>query len=96
MSYRLSNKAEKDLRNIFRHTVSQFGRLHAEALLSGLEETLIQVSDTPTLAQKVDDIRKSYRRYLYREHAVYFFEKKSFIYVVRVVDQQMKVSLHLG
>ncbi len=96
MTYRLSNKAEQDLRNIYRYTVSNFGQLQAEAYLSGLEETLVQVSDTLTLAQKVDDIRKGYRRYLYQEHAVYFIEKKSFIYVVRVLHQQMKASLHLG
>ena len=96
MSYKLSNKAEQDLRNIYRYTVSNFGQLQAEAYLSGLEETLIQISSTPMLAQKVDDIRTGYRRYLYQEHAVYFIEKKSFIYVVRVLHQQMKVSLHLG
>ena len=48
------------------------------------------------MAQKVDDIRPNYRRYLYQEHAVYFLEKKSFIYMVRVLHQQMNVSLHLG
>ena len=76
--------------------LNNFGQLQAEAYLSGLDETLVQVSNTPTLAQKVDDIRKGYRRYLYQEHAVYFIEKKSFIYVVRVLHQQMKASLHLG
>jgi len=96
MNYRLSNKAEQDLRNIYRYTVSNFGQLQAEAYLSGLEETLVQVCNTPALAHKVDDIRKDYRRYLYQEHVVYFIEKKSFIYVVRVLHQQMKASLHLG
>jgi toxin ParE1/3/4 len=96
MSYGLSNKAEQDLRNIYRHTDTTFGQLQAEAYLCGLEETLIQISSTPTLAQKVDDIRKGYRRYLYREHAVYFTKKKSAIYVVRVLHQKMKASLHIG
>lgn len=96
MSYKLSNKAEQDIRSIYRYTVSNFGQLQAEAYLSGLEETLIQVSNTPKLAQKADDIRKGYRRYLYQEHAVYFIEKNSYIYIVRVLHQQMKVSLHLG
>jgi toxin ParE1/3/4 len=96
VNYRLSNKAEQDLRNIYRYTVSNFGQLQAEAYLSGLEETLVQVSDTPMLAQKVDDIRKGYRRYLYQEHAVCFIEKKPLIYVVRVLHKQMRASLHLG
>lgn len=96
MNYRLSNRAEQDFRNIYRLTASNFGKLQAEAYLSGLEETLVQVSNTTTLAQKIDDIRKGYRRYLYQEHAVYFIEKKSFIYVMRVLHRQMKASIHLG
>ena len=96
MSYKLSNKAERDLRLIYQYTRLNFGDQQAATYLIGLEETLEQVTETPTMAQKVDDIRPNYRRYLYQEHAIYFIEKKSFIYVVRVLHQQMNVSLHFG
>lgn len=95
MSYILSNKAEEDLRGIFRYSKLNFGEAQAVAYLTGLEECLNDIAKNPAMAQNIDDIRPNYKRYLYQEHAVYFVEKKSFIYVVRVLHQQMKASLHL-
>ena len=95
MSYILSNKAEKDLRSIYQYSKLSFGDAQAEAYLTGLEECLNDIAKNPAMAQKIGDIRPDYKRYLYQEHAVYFVEKNSFIYVVRVLHQQMKASLHL-
>lgn len=95
MSYKLSNNAEYDLRRNYRYTLLKFDDQHAATYLIGLDETLEKISSNPAIAQKIDDIRTNYRRYLYHEHAVSFLEKESFIYVVRVLHQQMKVSLHL-
>jgi len=95
MSYILSNKAEEDLRGIFRYSKLNFGEGQAVAYLTGLEECLNDIAENTAMAQKIDDLRPNYKRYLYQEHAVYFVEKKSFIYVVRVLHQQMKASLHL-
>lgn len=95
MSYILSNKAEEDLRGIFRYSKLNFGEGKAVAYLTGLEECLNDVAENPAMAQKIDDLRPNYKRYLYQEHAVYFVEKKLSIYVVRVLHQQMKASLHL-
>lgn len=95
MSYVLSNKAEQDLRSIYRYSELNFGEAKAVAYLSGLEECLNDIANNPALAQKVDDIRLNYKRYLHQEQAIYFIKKNSHIYVVRVLHQQMKASLHL-
>lgn len=96
MSYILSNKAEQDLRRIYRYSQLNFGENQAAAYLTGLEEIINNVSNNPAIAQKVEDIRPNYKRYLYQEHAVYFIDKSAHIYIVRVLHQQMKASLHLG
>ena len=49
----------------------------------------------PSLAHKVEDIRKDYFRYLSRKHAVYFQARKDDIFIIRVLHQQMKYELHL-
>lgn len=96
MSYKLSNKAEQDLRLIYRYTQLNFGTVQANTYLTGLDETLELIANSPAIAQKVDDIRSGYQRYLYQEHAIYFIKKSNHIYIVRVLHQQMKVQLHLG
>jgi len=95
MSYTLSNKAEKDLRNIYQYTRQTFGKDQAAAYLLGLEECIIETAVNPSIAQKIDDIRPQYKRYLYQHHAIYFLERHSDIFIVRVLHQQMKASLHL-
>jgi len=95
MSYILSNKAEQDLRGIYQYSELNFGEAQAVAYLSGMEECLNDLASNPAMAQKIDDIRPNYKRYFYQEYAVYFIEKNAFIYVVRVLHQQMKASLHL-
>jgi len=96
MSYRLSNKAEQDLRLIYRYTQLNFGTIQAATYLTGLDETLELIADSPAIAQKVDDIRSGYQRYLFQEHVIYFVKESNHIYVVRILHQQMKVQLHLG
>lgn len=96
MRYKLSNKAEQDLRLIYRYTQLKFSSLQADTYLTGLDETLELIATSPAIAQKVDDIRTGYQRYLYQEHAIYFIKNSKHIYVVRVLHQQMKVQLHLG
>ncbi len=96
MSYKLSNKAEQDLRLIYRYTQLKFSTLQADTYLTGLDETLALIADSPAIAQKVNDIRSGYQRYLYQEHAIYFVKKSKHIYIVRVLHQHMKVQLHLG
>ena len=95
MSYKLSNKAEQDLRLIYRYTQLNFGTIQADTYLTGLDETLELIANSPAIAQKVDDIRNGYQRYLFQEHAIYFFKKSTHIFIVRVLHQQMKVQLHL-
>ena len=96
MGYKLSNQAEQDLRLIYRYSRQNFGGAQASAYLTGLEESIEQLAETSSMAQKVDHIRSGYKRYIYREHIIYFIERQTFIYIVRVLHQKMKASLHLG
>jgi toxin ParE1/3/4 len=93
--YTLSEKATKDLANIFQYTYKNFNISQAESYLSELEECFIMLSNEPELAHKVEDIRKEYFRHLFRKHAVYFKVRKDDIFIVRVLHQQMKYELHL-
>lgn len=95
-SYRLSDKAVIDLRNISRYTNIEFGPAQARAYMTGLKEAVLQLSVQPQMAQRVNEIRAGYRRYLFQKHAIYFVEKDYGIYVVRVLHQQMRVELHFG
>ena len=93
--YILSNQAAKDLANIFQYTHKNFSIGQAELYLTELEECFIMLSHEPNLAHKIADIRKEFFRYLYRKHAIYFKVRSNDIFIVRVLHQQMKYTLHL-
>ena len=93
--YTLSEKASKDLANIFQYTYKNFAISQAYAYLSELEKCFIMLSNQPDLAHKVEDIRKGYYRYLFRKHAVYFKVRNDDVLIIRVLHQQMKYELHL-
>ena len=94
--YRLSQKADQDLQGIFRYTTAEHSIEQAAAYLTSLEECLLLLSEKPGLAQSVDEIRKGYRRYLHRQHAIYFVIRDDYILVIRVLHQQMKTTIHLA
>ena len=95
IKYTLSQKASRDLANIFQYTYKNFNLSQAESYLSELEECFIMLSKEPGLAHKTEDIRKDYFRYLFRKHAAYFKVREDDIFIVRVLHQQMKYELHL-
>jgi len=93
--YVLSKKASSDLANIFQYTFKNFNISQAESYLSELEECFIMLSNEPSLAHKIEDIRTGYFRYLFRKHTVYFKARQNDIFIIRVLHQQMKYELHL-
>jgi len=95
VKYKLSNKAEEDLREVYRYPRLKFGDVQADAYFTGLDESLCLLAENISMAQKVDDLRAGYHRYYYQKHAVYFVEKKKYILVIRVLHRQMKPQLHL-
>jgi len=93
--YWLSNKAEQDLREIYRYSRLKFGEMRTDAYFIGLNDKFNLLASNVSLAQKVDRIRQGYYRCFYQKHAVYFVAKRDGIFIVRVLHQKMKPELHL-
>ncbi|PIQ97461.1 MAG: hypothetical protein COV67_04065 [Nitrospinae bacterium CG11_big_fil_rev_8_21_14_0_20_56_8] len=61
--YRLSNKADEDLTEIYTFSYQRFGEAGADAYLLSLEERFLALANQPHLGRKADHIRKGYFRY---------------------------------
>lgn len=93
--YRLSRKAAEDLAGIYLYSYQHFCELQADQYIQALEEKLHELAENPSIAMAVDDIRRGYRRALIQKHAIYFRSNPDGIFVVRILHQQMKTSLHI-
>ncbi|WP_026376473.1 type II toxin-antitoxin system RelE/ParE family toxin [Aestuariibacter salexigens] len=96
INYTLSNKAEEDISGIYDYSVNAHGTIQAEAYLVALHEALIILAETPSIGTSVEEIRKSYLQFPVHRHMVFYKKVDDGIFVVRVLHQQMKYSMHLS
>lgn len=87
MTYKLTVQAQSDIKAIYRYTVENFGEGQAEEYLGGLGYSFDLLTDNPKIGRAVDGKR---RRYVYREHVVYYriIEDEILITRIRNAKQQ--------
>lgn len=69
MTYRLSRRAQSDIKAIYHYTVKYFGEDQVQEYLGGLDYSFDLLTDNPKIGHAVNGKR---RRYVYREHLVYY------------------------
>jgi toxin ParE1/3/4 len=87
-SYRLSELAAEDLSQIFEFGIDNFGLNLAKKYIEGITARFTQLANNPLHYQAVDDIRKGYRRSVYKSHAIYYRINENSIDVMRILKNQ--------
>ena len=93
--YRLSRKAERDIGDIARYTIEQFGIDQARTYRDSMIACFQSLADTPGMGRKVDHISKGYRRLDHRSHAIFYKSDGQDILIIRVLHQRMNAPRHL-
>ena len=93
--YRLSNKADEDLTDIYLYTHKTFGAAQADAYLQALEERFVALAEKPTLGRRIDHVRDGYLRFEHGRHAIFYRTAKYGVLIVRVLHARMDVQRHL-
>ena len=94
--YTLSNKAEDDISRIYDYSVNTHGVNHAEAYLVALNEALVILAGSPNAGTSAEEIRKNYLKFPVNKHMVFYKKASDGIFVVRVLHQHMKYTLHIA
>ena len=87
-SYRLSGRADEDLRRLYEYGILQYGLERADRYYNGLIERLEELAEDPHLWQAVDHIRPGYRRSVYGRHSIYYRIDPNEIVIVRILGRQ--------
>ena len=93
--YTLSNKAEEVISGIYDYSANIHGVTQAEAYLVALHEALVILAENPSIGASAEDIRKTYFQLPVHMHMVFYKKVDDGIFVIRVLHQQMKYSIHL-
>lgn len=91
----LSNKADKDLADIFEYGILNFGVESATKYLLGINEKFQFISENKELGSSADEICKGLKRITYNKHVVFFKEQQGAVLIVRVLRREMDFDRHL-
>jgi toxin ParE1/3/4 len=84
-SYKLTQKADEDLVDIFNYGIDHFGVDNALAFYHELSSMFDRIANSPNQFQAVGEIRQFYRRAVFKTYSIYFIEKHDFVEISRVV-----------
>lgn len=87
-NYRLSEAAKIDLIRIHQYGVLYFGEDQADKYYTAFFEQFEKIAENPYLYQKVDNIRKKYRRCVIGVDSIYYLIKNDSVEVIRIIGRQ--------
>lgn len=90
--FRLSERAERDLIEIYDYTEETFGAYQAEAYHAGLERTFDLLANFPRIGRSVDEIAPGIRRFRFQAHTVFYTEEATFILIRTILHQSREIK----
>ncbi len=94
-SYKLSDEADADIKDMARSSAAQWGMERAERYILGLHQTCIALADYPDIGRDASYIRPGYMRIESGSHVIFHQALNAGILVVRVFHQRMDFVRHL-
>ena len=93
-SYKLTQKADFDLEEIFNYGIDNFGVDVAITFYQGLSITFDKIAHNPEHYPKIGEILPGYRRAVFKSYSICFVQKQRYIEITRVLRKElMDVSL---
>lgn len=83
--FKLSKKAERDLINIAKYTIQNFGEQQSSKYKSELFNCLNRLSKNPHLGRSVAKFHPNLKRYNFKSHSIFYEATDYGIFVVRVL-----------
>lgn len=84
-SYKLSNKAELELANVYEYSIINFGLSTAREYLNGLHDRFQSLADHPSWGTNYDFVMPGLRRYEFKSHAIYYVQTDEGALIVRIL-----------
>jgi toxin ParE1/3/4 len=93
--YRLSERADRDLTEIYIYTFEKFGELQADRYLLKLHDCLQRLAQEPRTGRSVREVAGNYRRSDCGSHGIFYQDAPDGIFIVRVLHLAMDFPRHL-
>lgn len=93
--YKLSVKAKKDLSNIIKYSIDEFGTVQTDKYLFQLKSALEKLVDFPLMGRNLSYLRANLYCYTVQSHIIFYQKRKQDIFVVRILHKKMDPQRYL-
>ena len=87
-TYRLTNKADNDLVNIFNYGIDHFGVEVALQFYHDLNSIFDKIAAFPEHYQRYDELLPSYRRAVFKSYSIFFIVRDEFVEISRILRKE--------
>lgn len=89
--FRLTPRAENDLRAIARYTLEQWGQEQRETYLRALDRRFHWLAENPALGRPRPDVKEGYFSYPEGRHVIFYLIREGGIDIIGIPHQRMDV-----
>lgn len=83
--YRLTQRADDDLVDLFVFGLDHFGEAQARRYQTGLERCFSLLAGNPGLGRRADRVSQGLRRHEYETHVIFYVETRDGVLIVAVI-----------
>ncbi|MEQ8707691.1 MAG: type II toxin-antitoxin system RelE/ParE family toxin [Rhodospirillales bacterium] len=94
--YRISRKAQEDIREIGLYTQKTWGKKQRRNYLNGLEKCFRQITENPSLAPEHPEFEPVVRIHPFQKHLIVYISGPESLLIVRVLHASMDVTTRLS
>lgn len=95
-NYTLSNKADCEIKEIYKYSYTTFGENQADIYIAGLENCFDHLVENPLLGRSCNGIREGYFRLEYISHIIFYTLEPETILISRVIHESMDIKAQLS
>ena len=95
MKYELSDKADTDLKDIYKYSYITYGEMPADRYYDGLFARFEFLADAPLIARERHDLKPPVWVHPYGRHLIVYQARDGHILIVRVLHQSMDIESQL-
>jgi toxin ParE1/3/4 len=93
--YRLTQRAQTDLIDIYDFTESKFGVYQAEAYHAGLVRSFGLLADFPLIGQTADELAPGCRRFRFQSHLIFYTVQPDHVEIRAVIHGALDIRPQL-
>ena len=90
-TFRITPRAEQDLKNIGRYTLKMWGRDQRNVYLRAIDRRFARLAERPERGRHRPEVREGYHSYLQGSHVVFYLIRDGGIDIIGIPHQRMDI-----